>query len=393
MSAEGARPDRFDGVAVAGIGETGYFKRGTAGRGAIGLCTEAVIRACEDAGIDPRDVDGVASYGDDENDGPNMSAALGLRELRWSTLVWGGGGGGLCAAIAQAASAIVSGQARRVIVLRGHAEGSGQRLSVAVSEYYMGSHYRAHGIISPAQVCAMRTRRLFDHDGVPASAMRALAQACYRHAKANPGALGRDVDLTDEVYESSRWIAEPYHLYDCSRENDGAAALLLTSADDAANLNQPPVHLVAATQSNPPGWGVLLENDEDYTSAGFRLAAERLWEATGLGPEDIDVTQVYENFSGAAVASLIDHGFCTPENAGEVLTLENLCAPSGGLPINTSGGSLGEGFVHGIGLALEAVGQIRGSSHNQVPDAKTSLLIGGPVAPFVSSAIFAKEPL
>ena len=276
--------DRIDGVAVAGIGETGYFKRGTAGRGAIGLCAEAVLKACEDAGLDPRDVDGFASYGDDSNDGPNMAVALGLRELRWSSMVWGGGGGGLCGAIAAAAAAIASGQARRVIVLRGHSEGSGDRLSKAVSEYYMGSHYRAHGIISPAQICAMRMRRLIDHDGVPASTMRALAQACYFHAKANPGALGRDIDLTDEVYEESRWIAEPYHLYDCSRENDGAAALLLTSTEEASALGSPAVHLIAAAQSNPPEWGVLLENDDDYTSAGFRLVAERLWKATGLGP-------------------------------------------------------------------------------------------------------------
>jgi acetyl-CoA acetyltransferase len=381
------------GVAVAGIGETGYYKRGTAPYGALGLCVKAILAACEDAGIDPRDLDGFCSYGDDRNEGPELAAALGLHELRWSSLVWGGGGGGLCGALAHAAAAIISGQARRVIVLRGHAQAGVARLMTAVSLEHMNVHFRAHGVISPTQVCALRARRLLEHDGVPREAFRALAQAGYHHAANNQRAVGRDVVLDDETYEQSRMIAEPYRLYDCSRENDGAGAVLLTSLEEARTLRRPPVHLSAVAQSTPRHWGPLIDNDDDYTSAGFRLIAERLWSATGLGPDDIDVTQVYENVSGAAVAALIDHGFCTPADAVEVLTLENLIAPNGGLPINTSGGGLAEGFVHGIGLTLEAVRQIRGESCNQVPDARTSLLIGGPVAPFISSAIFTTEEL
>lgn len=383
---------RISGVAVAGIGETGYFKRGTAPYGAIGLCVQAVLRACEDAGLDPHEIDGFCSHGDDRNEGIELAAALGCNELRWSSLVWGGGGGGLCGALAHAAAAIISGQARHVIVLRGHAEAGGERLMTAVSLEHMNVHFRAHGVISPTQVCALRAQRLL-HEGVPRATFRALAQAGYYHAANNPGAVGRDIVLSDEAYDHSRMIAEPYRLFDCSRENDGAGAVLLTSVEEARTLRKPPVHLSAVAQSQPRHWGPLIDNDDDYTSAGFRLVAERLWNATGLGHDDVDVTQVYENVSGAAVAALIDHGFCTKQNAGDVLTLANLIAPDGTLPINTSGGSIAEGFVHGIGLTLEAVRQIRGESCNQVPGADVSLLIGGPVAPFVSSAIFTKEAL
>jgi acetyl-CoA acetyltransferase len=379
------------GVAVAGIGETGYYKRGTAPYGALGLCVEAVVAACADAGLDPREIDGFCSYGDDRNEGVDLAAALGLTELRWSSLVWGGGGGGLCGALAQAAAAIVSGQARNVVVLRGHAQAGVARLMTAVSLEHMNVHFRAHGVISPTQVCALRVRRLIDHDGVPVSTMRALAQAGYHHAANNPGAVGRDIVLDDQTYESARMIAEPYRLYDCSRENDGAGAVLLCATDAAQALRRRPVHLAAVAQSTPRHWGQLIDNDDHYTSAGFELAARRLWDATGLRPEDVDVTQVYENVSGAAVAALIDHGLCTRENAGEVIRLENLIAPDGQLPINTSGGSLAEGFVHGIGLMLEAVRQIRGDSYNQVPGAGVSLLIGGPIAPFTGSAIFTRE--
>src|SRR5581483_3988615 len=153
----------------------------------------------------------------------------------------------------------------------------------------------AHGVVSPTQVCALRARRLLDHDGVPADAFKALAQACYFHAANNPGAVGRDVVLDDDRYLGARYIAEPYRLYDCSRENDGAAAILLTSVEEAASLRRRPVHLAAVAQSQPRHWGPLIDNDDDYTSAGFKLVGERLWRATGLTVDDVDVTQVYEN--------------------------------------------------------------------------------------------------
>ena len=101
------------------------------------------------------------------------------------------------------------------------------------------------------------------------------------------------------------------------------------------------------------------------------------------------MVQVYENFSGPAVASLIDFGLCPPGHAaGAFMTLPNLIAPTGALPVNTAGGNLAEGFVHGIGLVLEAVRQVRGTSPNQVPGVDVSLLLGGPVAPLVSATIF-----
>src|SRR3546814_5574670 len=92
---------------------------------------------------------------------------------------------------------------------------------------------------------------------------------------------------------------------------------------------------------------------------------------SGLTPADIDCAQLYENFSAQGIASLIDHGFCTYENVAEFVRFENLIAPSGTLPINTAGGNFAEGFIHGIGMAIEAVRQLRGESTNPVPDAKT----------------------
>ena len=203
-----------------------------------------------------------------------------------------------------------------------------------------------------------------------------------------PWAFGREVELDDDVYEGSRWISEPLHLFDSSRENDAAAAVLVVSAVRARDLQDHPAFILSAPMGSARGWAELDESSMPYTSAGFESVARRLWNESGYGPADVDVVQVYENFTGPAVAALIDHGFCTAETAGEVLTFENLIAPSGGLPLNTSGGNLAEGFAHGMGLVVEAVRQLRGTSPNQVPDASLSLMTGGPAAPLVSSALF-----
>jgi acetyl-CoA acetyltransferase len=375
-------------VAVAGIGETPYHRRGTSPDAERKLCLKAIVAACEDAGIDPKDVDGFSSYGADENEGPRLTAGLGTRELRWSTLIWGGGGGGTAGAIVAGASAIVTGQADTVVVYRASAESSSGRLLNKVSEGYFGLNYLAHGLDSPAQNLALYSQRQIEADGVAPEAFRALALASYHHAQNNPRATAYGRPLDAATYDNARLIAEPYRLFDCSRENDAAAAILLTSAERAADLVERPAYLLGAAFGSGPRWGELDANHDPLSSGGFREVAQRMWAQSGYGAGDVDVAQVYLNFTGPGVAALIDHGFCTAEETGEKLTFENLIAPNGWLPLNTAGGDLAEGFVHGMGNTLEAVRQIRGDSPNQVADAKLSLLTGGPMAELVSSALF-----
>lgn len=381
-------PTLHRAAAVVGIGETGYLKRGTATRTTKGLVLGAVLAACADAGIDPRDVDGCTSWSDDATEGTHLATALGVRELRWSSLVWGGGGGGSAAAILQAAAAVASGQATCVAVYRGINQAEEGRLPFVRG--HLGPHYRAHGILTPVQICALRTQRMLEVDKVPPSTLEALALASYHHAQNNPGAVAYGAPLDPQTYRASRLISEPLRLFDCSRENDGAAALLVMAADRARDTRGIPAWILGGVQGFAGRWGELAENEDDYTSAGFAPAmVARLWDTCGVGPADVDVTQVYENFTGPAVAALIDVGLCPPgPAAGDVLTLENLLAPSGGLPLNTAGGNLAEGFVHGIGVSLEAVRQVRGGSPNPVPGARVSLLLGGPMAPQVSAVVF-----
>jgi len=380
-------------AAVAGVSEQ-HYKRGEAPAGELRMTLEAVTRACADAGVSPRELDGFVSYAGGGHDGSVIGGALGVHDVRWSTMVWGGGGGGVAAAINNAATAIATGQADCVVVYRAMSQVDTGRLGYA--KYFYGPHYLAHGVGSPAQVCALRTQRLLEHDGVPREGLRALVLAAYRHAQRNPTAQGYGKPLDVETYESSRLIVEPFHLFDCSRESDGAVALVLVSAERAKALRDDPAYVLAGAQGAPGGYSALVDNDEQYTSAGFAGAdgrpgvADRLWAQAGIGPADVDVVQLYENFSGPAVAALIDHGLCpSGPAAGEVLTVDNLTAGVGKLPVNTSGGNIADSFVNGMNLAVEAVRQIRGTSTNQVDGARTSLFVGGPMAPLVSSTLFA----
>lgn len=377
-------------TAVVGLGVRQY-KRGGAPLPEQGVLVGAIVDACEDAGIDPSEIDGFVSYGDDKNEPIRMAPDLGTKDLCWSAQVFGGGGGGIAAAFGLAAAAIISGQAKTVVVFRALVQGDSGRLSGAVMAHHLNDHIMAAGNVAPAIECAMRAQRMLEHHKVPRRCLEDLVRASYHHGARNPKAVSYGKELDLEVYRTSRMICEPFHLFDCSRENDGAGALILTSAERARDLKQKPVYLKGVAQGAGRGWGDLLQNDDHYASAGFESVARRLWAQTGLTPADIDVVQLYENFSAQGVASLIDHGFCTYDNVGEVVRYENLIASGGKLPVNTGGGNLAQGFIHGIGMAVEAVEQLRGTSANPVPGARFCLLAGGPGAPTVSSAIFATE--
>ncbi|NLR73038.1 transporter [Novosphingobium sp. ERN07] len=381
-------------TAVAGVGLR-QFKRGASPLPERSLLVEAILDACLEAGLNPAEVDGFVSYGDDKNEPVRLMGDLGTRRLAWSASVFGGGGGGIAGAFGLAASAIISGQAKAVIVFRALAEGASGRMSAAVMAHHLNDHLLAAGLVSPAQMCAIRAQRLFKHYGVPQSIVEDLVRASYHHARNNPDAVGFGQDFDIAALRTSRWIAEPFRLFDCSRENDGAGALLLVSAEHAQDLAKPPVYLLGCAQGTEAGWGDLLENDADdlYATGGFRPVARDLYRQTGLSPADIDCVQLYENFDAQGVMSLIDHGFCTYENAAEVIRFDNLIAQGGKLPVNTAGGNLAQGFIHGIGLPIEAVRQLRGESANPVSGVRTCLLAGGPGAPTVSSAIFANKVL
>jgi len=377
-------------VAIAGVGESTYYKRGEAKEPEFVLGLKAILAACADAGVDPRDVDGFASYSNDRNDPSRIAAALDCRELTFSNMQWGGGGGGGSAAVGNAAAAIAAGIADCVVVYRALAQGQFGRFGSGARRQTVSGDaalWLPYGLMSPAQMFAMRATRLMHEHGIRQDAFRAVALACYRHAQTNPRAIMYGRPLTALAYDESRWIVEPFHLYDCCLENDGAAALLLVSAERARDLRQPPAYLLGAAQGSENRAGAGSHNNPDYATASFKTVAKRLYRMAGVTAKDIDVVQSYENFTGGVVMSLIEHGFFGYEEANEFCTLENFSAPGGKLPLNTSGGNLAECYMHGLELQIEAVRQIRGQSTAQVPDAALALVGSGPMVTPVSDMI------
>lgn len=384
-------------VAVIGVGEADYYRHGQSPEPEFVMCLKAILNACADAGIDPREIQGFASFSEDRNDPMALGDALGVHELRYSNMQWGGGGGGVAGAVANASAAIVAGLADCVVVHRALAQGQFGRFGQAPKingvprEFALSLPY---GQMSPATFFAPKAMRFMHEHGIGQEALRAISMASYHHAQANPRAVMYGRPLTEEKYDESRWIAEPFHLYDCCMENDGAAAMVLVSADRARDFAQKPAYVLGGamgTSYRVPSSASASFAAPDFASSYFKPVARRLFAMAGVTAAEVDVVQAYENFTGGVLMSLVEHGFFAPEEAMDVLKLENLLAPTGKLPLNTSGGNLAECYMHGLGLQIEAVRQVRGQSTSQVPDVDVSLAIGGPMSPPVSTMLYGSE--
>jgi acetyl-CoA acetyltransferase len=380
------------GVSIVGIGESAYYRHGKSPTSEFMLAFEAVQRAVADAGVDPREVDGYASFSADRNEPENLALAIGAREVNFANMVWGGGGGGCAAAIGNAAAAVVAGLARYVVVYRGLAQGQfgrfgqGNYPSPADNPFV---DFLPHGMFAPVHSCALHTRRFMELYGVRQDALAAIALTSYRHAQRNPRAVMYGRPLTREMYDESRWIAEPFHLFDCCQENDGGAAVIVTTTERAADLRDDPVSILAAAQGTEVGHMRRDRFCPDFASSNFRTVAPQLFARAGLTPADIDVVQAYENFTGGVMIALVEHGFCAAEEVNDFMTEETFRFDGGSLPLNTSGGNLAEAYIHGLELVIEAVRQLRGESTSQVDRARTCLVIGGPFDNPVSDLLLA----
>lgn len=390
-------------VALVGIGHSGFYPRGKSPEPDFRLLLKALFAACGDAGISPKEIDGLSSYCGPPTDPRRVAAAIGTPELKFAALQWASGGGGTSAAFANAAAAIIAGYCDCVAVIRSvkmdegarygqFGQGYGGAGPEAISGYgFRGVDKAPYGVLSSASTLAFQASLLVETKGVGREVFSAVSRASYYHAQNNPDALMFGRPLTEEQYDEARDIAEPYKLYDCCLENDGACAVILTRTERARDLKNRPVHMLSVGETMEFRADAGAFNWPDLCSAGFKALAPRLYRQAGVGPEDIDVAQVYENFIPGIVMTLEEFGLCTYQNASEVLRFENLIAPGGKLPLNTSGGNLAEAYVLGMGHVLEGVRQLRGESRNQVPGAEVCLVTAGPLTPMTSAMILGAE--
>lgn len=377
---------------VVGVGESKYYKRGGAPESEFQLACIAIRNAVEDAGLRMSDVDGFASYMD-RNDPVRLSASLGTGELSFSAQTFGGGGNGAGAAVTIADAAISAGYAECVVVYRALAQGQFHRYGQAGASKRAGGNgafMAPYGMMTPAQICAMQTTRFMHDHGVAQDSLAEIVLASYAHAQRNPRALRYGQPLTREDYHASRWICEPFHLFDCCPENDGAAAIIVTTAERARDLARPPVAIVAAAHGLGVRDGLPAFTEPGFPTAHYKQVARQLWQRSGVGPEDVKVAQFYENFTGPVLIAIAEMGFCAPDEINQFVADGNIQWPHGRLPINTSGGNLGEAYIHGFGNVVEAVRQIRGESTCQVADVELSLSVSGPGYAPGSAVLFGK---
>ncbi|MDA2810483.1 acetyl-CoA acetyltransferase [Nocardiopsis sp. RSe5-2] len=368
-------------AALAGVGATPYSR--DSGVSTTALACRAILAALDDAGLGTGDVDGIATHRVGDSCPPwVVGPALGITDPAWHLDQFGGGGVSH-AVIGQAALAVAAGIADVVVCYRA---------INARSEFRMGGQGRApagafdlqyqapYGLLAPVQHYAVPARAHMQAYGTTHEQLGAVAVRQRANAAANPRALKRD-PITLDDYLASPWISEPFRLLDCCLETDGACALVVTSAERARDLRRPPVDIAAAAWAgghstySPPAPGGL--GDDLTTSSAARLAP-RLYAMAGLGPDDVDVAELYDCFTWTVVVQLEDYGFCRKGEGGPFAASEAL-GIGGRLPVNTHGGFLSEGYVHGINHVAEAVGQLRGDAGpRQVGGAEVALSTGQP---------------
>ena len=377
---------------IVGIGDTDYTRRGgIEDRSELALACAAIATAAKDTGLNLNEIDGLSSYANDESVPWLIQESLGLPKLRYTTMAWGGGGGGCFAAIAQAAAAVESGAANYVAVFRSLCQGQRKRFGQGYGVPHSPGFLDPFGMYAPPFMLAPLAQK-YKHDfSIQEEQVAEIALNGRANAARNPRAVFKDRPLDLDTYLSSRMVADPFRLYDCCQENDGACALIVTTAERARDLAGPTVRVLAAGQASEPGWGSggLGSHNmpaEDYRAGGGTALASLVYGKAGIGPQDVDTAQIYDHFTYFVLMNLESFGFCGRGEAGAYVADGNIRWETGALPINTSGGHLSEAYIHGLNLAVEGVRQIRGTSTSQVPDAEICLLANSASAAILGKA-------
>jgi acetyl-CoA acetyltransferase len=365
-----------DRVAIVGIGMTELSK--DSGVSTLTLGCRAILAAIEDAGLRPGDVDGIATHRVGDSVLPGVLAqVLGLRDLHWYADQFGGGSTS-CSIVGQAALAIDAGLADAVVCYRAinarsefRMGGIGRPLVDAVETQYQAPH----GYVAPPQQFAMAARQHMLRHGTTHEQLGAVAIAQRAHAVDNERALLRE-PITLDDYLASRWVAEPFRLLDCCLETDGAVAVVLTSAERARDLRRQSVLIRGAAWGS--GFTLYSNQQPDLGTTPARAMAPRLWSLSGVGPSDVDVAELYDCFTYTVVVQLEDYGFCKKGEGGG-FAASGAIRLGGDLPVNTHGGFLSEGYVHGLNHVYEAVSQLRGDAGaRQVAGAEVALCTSQP---------------
>ena len=381
-------------AAITGSGATPYYFRGeSAPQTLLELIDKAVLAAIADAGLKVEDVDGLAffAFGFDT---AMIIEQLGLKNITFAHCV-SSFGSGMAGMLDLASMAIETGRAKHVVCI-GATQQIGRRVGQALGNFAASPDnifHRIAGLQGPGQALAMQVRRHMHKYGTRREAFGEVVMSSRANA-ANRETAFRRKPLTLDEYMASPMLADPLCRMDFCLETDGALAFVVSSADQAADMPQKPVYIAGAAQVGTSDLGRAFfwmgQSDAMFTTAGAKPTADRLYEITGYQPKDIDVALLYDHFAPLVIMQLEDYGFCQPGEGGAFVE-SGAIRMGGSIPVNPHGGHLSEAYVVGMTHIREAVEQLRGVAVNQVKDAKTALVTGGPAPTPMTGAILRTE--
>jgi acetyl-CoA acetyltransferase len=377
-------------AAIVGIGQTEFSKN--SGRSEQQLAAEAVLAACQDAGIAPESIDGMITYTLDHSDEVDVMRSLGCKEINYTTRLPQGGASSI-STLVHAKQAVEAGFCDTMVIWRAMNERSQYRFGQPTPTVSPDAHSSTFfewcfpfGSQTPAAWEVLSCGPYLHHYGVTSEDLGRIAVLMRKHAATNPNAWFYDKPITLEDHQNSRWIVKPWlRLLDCCQESDGGVALIITRMDRAKDLKQKPARLLGAEYAflfNHEIVSDFYEGDLTETANSERVT-EKLTAAAGLAPKDTNVAMIYDNFTPQILRQLEGFGYCGAGEAKDYVA-DGHMELDGKSPLSPNGGLIGEGYIHGMNNITEGVRQIRGTAANQVSDVETVFLASGIAGAIIS---------
>ncbi|MGW8815590.1 thiolase family protein [Gordonia terrae] len=367
----------------------------------LSLTVDSCLAAIADAGLARDDIDGLATFPGGGFDTPGLAGpgALEVEGAMGLSVDWtfGGPEGGQLGAFFAAITAVATGLARHVLVYRtvGEAsaqggQGRAQALSAATAAPIDGFRkwLAPFDAVSPANWIALFAQRHMYEFGTTREHLGTIAVNNRANAAVNPDAVYR-TPMTMDEYFGARMISEPFGMFDCDAPCDGSVAFVVSHVDTSADGPRPAIGIESfgSAMRHRPIW----DQWPDMTEMAAWDAAAHLWERSGMRPDDIDQVQLYDGFSFLPLVWLEAMGFCGKGEAGPFLDSGKTIARDGKLPLNTGGGQLSAGRLHGCGLLYEACIQLADRGGERQAGRPNSVAVGVGGGPTAGAAILVRR--
>jgi acetyl-CoA acetyltransferase len=387
-------------VAITGVGQSEVGR--PSNKSAMRLTLDACLEAIADAGLERKDIDGVACWPGDNNNGDPFSpvgptalkTALGLN-VNW----FGAGyeGPGPLAGMINGAMAIAAGLCNHVLVFRTITEASARVHNKQVGALtsktqgrdssYAWQWFTPFNVLSGINLMALYAQRHFHEYGTQPEQLAQIALTCRRNAQRNPKAIYRTPMSMDD-YMASRMISTPLRMFDCDVHCDASTAIILSRKDAAKDTRHPPIRIEAmgAALSQPWSWDQI-----SLTQMAAFDVGRMMWSRTDYTPADVGSAQLYDGFSILTMIWMEALGLCPVGASGAFVEGGQRIALDGQLPINTNGGQLSGGRTHGLGYVHEACLQLWGRAEGRQTRAHNVSAVAAGGGPLGGSLLLVKE--